>query len=386
MEAFLARASALVDRLQSVAVTLRDRASEAKRRARHLIATPTSSADARASIPKLKVLARLLNARLRDVLDALTKARSITDAALVAYHRRGAVESASGSETTSSSIAVALVEAEDALEALSLDAEEEGLLGPVPVLPGGDGEEGVAAMATTTTTREEEEEEEVGDAEMASLAAVAAPTFRGDDDDDDDDDDDASAAKTRAADLRTAIAFLRARERDVDARAKLAAETAELSRAMSAMSPSGGSGEEREGETGASGGGGGGGGEKYTEENFAYGSTPLASWLRVIHGVPELRDALRELAAAAAASDDGFGVGRERPRGTRRRKRRLGQQRRVARVLRRDRSRGAHARVRAFTVPRGNRARGRVESPARQIRFRAGVHAGRHADRMRNHE
>jgi hypothetical protein len=152
MEAFLARASALVDRLQSVAVTLRDRASEAKRRARHLIATPTSSADARASIPKLKVLARLLNARLRDVLDALTKARSITDAALVAYHRRGAVESASGSETTSSSIAVALVEAEDALEALSLDAEEEGLLGPVPVLPGGDGEEGVAAMATTTTT------------------------------------------------------------------------------------------------------------------------------------------------------------------------------------------------------------------------------------------
>ena len=310
MEAFLARASALVDRLQSVAVTLRDRASEAKRRARHLIATPTSSADARASIPKLKVLVRLLNARLRDVLDALTKARAITDAALVAYHRRGAVESASGSETTSSSIAVALVEAEDALEALSLDAEEEGLFGPVPVLPGGDGEEGVAAMATTTTTtREEEEEEEVGDAEMASLAAVAAPTFRGDDDDDD--AAAASAAETRAADLRTAIAFLRARERDVDARAKLAAETAELSRAMSAMSPPGGSGEEREGETAASGGGGGGGGEKYTEENFAYGSTPLASWLRVIHGVPELRDALRELAAAAAARDDGFGVGRE---------------------------------------------------------------------------
>ena len=55
----------------------------------------------------------------------------------------------------------------------------------------------------------------------------------------------------------------------------------------------------------------------YTEENFAYGSTPLSTWLALIRGCPELAAEMKRLsekssstaappsAATTAADDDG---------------------------------------------------------------------------------
>ena len=265
LEQFMADASALVDALQSVAVTVKDRASEAKRRLGVMEET-TEDGTIEKGHPALRVTTRLLNARLRETLDALVRAREIADSALLARHRE--MEGGAGAEPD---VERARGELRDLLE----EVQEENLLGGVPELPGAPAGAREAADVAARVAVEgraprggNEQEEDVGPATADSLAALRAGEL---------------AAHDLAA-LRAVTRALREAERDVNARAALAAETKAL-----------------------------GGGDEYTEENFAYGSTPLSTWLALIGGCPELADQMHALAnregpGAAPGTPAGYAV------------------------------------------------------------------------------
>ena len=106
-------ASAFVDRLQSLAVTVKDRSGEAKLRLGKVPVDDPAHNKPRAA---LKVLVRSLNGRLRETLETLQEARSIADAALVAHNRE-----LEGGAAAVEDVAVA----ESHLAALIADAEEE---------------------------------------------------------------------------------------------------------------------------------------------------------------------------------------------------------------------------------------------------------------------
>ena len=77
-------ASAFVERLQSLAVAVKDRAAEAKLR---LGKVPEDDPVYNKPRAALKVLVRSLNGRLRETLETLQEARAIADAALLAHNR-----------------------------------------------------------------------------------------------------------------------------------------------------------------------------------------------------------------------------------------------------------------------------------------------------------
>ena len=285
LDAFVAEASASVDRLRRHAESARALAAEARAR---LDALDGADATLAATLARpraaLRVLARALNARTRDTLAALERAKAIVDAALVEHHR-----AETSSETSDRKDDARHAQHASAFAALLKEAEEDGLLAPLPRLPDAPVAEGKAVVVSDSSDASAERPSEaeasprpshhsslaarllrssssdaVGPPELAALELIAGGP------------DAFAADPLRAARLRRAVAALRAAERDVDARARLVAETRAISLSAAA-----------ENETKK---------YSYTEENFAYGSTPLASWLLVHVACPELLEATRALA------------------------------------------------------------------------------------------
>jgi len=286
LDAFVAEASASVDRLRRHAESARVLAAEARAR---LDALDGADATLAATLARpraaLRVLARALNARTRDTLAALERAKAIVDAALVAHHR----DAETSSETSDRKDDARHAQHASAFAALLEEAEEDGLLAPLPRLPDAPVAEGKAVVVVSDSDASAERPSEaeasprpshhsslaarllrssssdaVGPPELAALELIAGGP------------DAFAADPLRAARLRRAVAALRAAERDVDARARLVAETRAISLSAAA---------EKETKK-----------YSYTEENFAYGSTPLASWLLVHVACPELLEATRALA------------------------------------------------------------------------------------------
>ena len=311
VEALVSSAGRAIDRLQALAVAVRALASDAKAR---LDALPDENDDDRPETVKarasLRVLARVARGRLRDTLDALQDARAAADAALVAHHRRRQGDEAAAREATEE-----VARAAATLAAILEEAEEDGLFAPVPELPGagvqneveriprgdgdgdGDGDEerrrcvssasrSRGASSRVCLSPGVSDADEIGAAETAAL------------------DDFGPGARAAPVDvLRDVIRALRAEERDVDARARLAAEIRSLGSSANGVDVDSSSASANDVRSSSA--------SAYTEENFAYGSTPFGSWLRVISACPELASTMRELADEAgrdAGKSPGYAV------------------------------------------------------------------------------
>ena len=292
VEALVSSAGRAIDRLQAFAVAVRALASDAKAR---LDALPDENDDGRPETVKarasLRVLARVARGRLRDTLDALQDARAATDAALVAHHRRR-----QGDEPTAREATEDVARAATILATVLEEAEEDGLFAPVPELPGESDVDGIPREdgdgdGDGDGNRDGDEErrrrvptplagvsdgDEIGAAESAAL------------------EDFGPGARAAPVDvLRDVIRALRAEERDVDARARLAAEIHSLGVSANGVDSSSTAANDVRSSSAPA----------YTEENFAYGSTPFGSWLGVIAACPELASAMGELAHEAGRDE-----------------------------------------------------------------------------------
>ena len=283
IESLVATAGAAIEKLQAHATSAR--ALEAEARAR-LDALPPSADDDLPGAVKtratLRVVCRSLHARLRETLRALEGARAAVDAALLAHHRGkthvpgvAAAPSAAGSHEGDVRAFAA------SLARIVEEAEEDGLFAPLPRLPELRPEpRAVVKNASETAiviepSHLENDSTHLPDALFAELSLSLG----------------AGARRADPATLRLVVATLAAAERDVDARAALAHEIETRFRTTSpGTSP----------------------GTSYSSENFAYGTTSLRAWTRVVAECPALSAAMRALArdaerdAATFAEEDAF--------------------------------------------------------------------------------
>ena len=283
IESLVATAGAAIEKLQAHATSAR--ALEAEARAR-LDALPPSADDDLPGAVKtratLRVVCRSLHARLRETLRALEGARAAVDAALLAHHRGkthvpgvAAAPSAAGSHEGDVRAFAA------SLARIVEEAEEDGLFAPLPRLPELRPEpRAVVKNASETAiviepSHLENDSTHLPDALLAELSLSLG----------------AGARRADPATLRLVVATLAAAERDVDARAALAHEIETRFRTTSpGTSP----------------------GTSYSSENFAYGTTSLRAWTRVVAECPALSAAMRALArdaerdAATFAEEDAF--------------------------------------------------------------------------------
>ena len=283
IESLVATAGAAIEKLQAHATSAR--ALEAEARAR-LDALPPSADDDLPGAVKtratLRVVCRSLHARLRETLRALEGARAAVDAALLAHHRGkthvpgvAAAPSAAGSHEGDVRAFAA------SLARIVEEAEEDGLFAPLPRLPELRPEpRAVVKNASETAiviepSHLENDSTHLPDALFAELSLGLG----------------AGARRADPATLRLVVATLAAAERDVDARAALAHEIETRFRTTSpGTSP----------------------GTSYSSENFAYGTTSLRAWTRVVAECPALSAAMRALArdaereAATFAEEDAF--------------------------------------------------------------------------------
>jgi hypothetical protein len=81
---FVGEVAAVIERLQSLAVVVKDRASAcgAQLASHQTSSSPDSDANS-AAVKKLRMISRALNGRLKDTMDALTELKRIADDALV---------------------------------------------------------------------------------------------------------------------------------------------------------------------------------------------------------------------------------------------------------------------------------------------------------------
>ena len=284
IESLVATAGAAIEKLQAHATSAR--ALEAEARAR-LDALPPSADDDLPGVVKtratLRVVCRSLHARLRETLRALEGARAAVDAALLAHHRGKThvpgVAARPPEDGSSDSGDVRAFAA--SLARIVEEAEEDGLFAPLPRLPASSPRRVANETETVIEPSAREEELEIEtdithlpDALFAELRSLSLG---------------AGARRADPATLRLVVATLAAAERDVDARAALAHEIETRFR-VSGTSP----------------------GTSYSSENFAYGTTSLRAWTRVVAACPALAAAMRALArdaerdAATFAEDEDF--------------------------------------------------------------------------------
>ena len=288
IESLVATAGAAIEKLQAHATSAR--ALEAEARAR-LDALPPSADDDLPGVVKtratLRVVCRSLHARLRETLRALEGARAAVDAALLAHHRGkthvpgvAAAPSAAGSHEGDVRAFAA------SLARIVEEAEEDGLFAPLPRLPELRPEpRAVVKNASETAiviepSHLENDSTHLPDALFAELSLSLG----------------AGARRADPATLRLVVATLAAAERDVDARAALAHEIETRFRVSASPGTSPGT--------------------SYSSENFAYGTTSLRAWTRVVAECPALSAAMRALArdaerdaATFAEDEDAFSVG-----------------------------------------------------------------------------
>lgn len=276
IESLVATAGAAIERLQAHANSTRALEAEARER---LDALPPPADDDLPGAVKtratLRVVCRSLRARLRETLRALEGARAAVDAALLAHHRdkmrvpgvaaRPPQDGSSEGDVRAFASDVARIVEE---------AEEDGLFAALPSLPAsgpGPGPGPVEETEKETTEKETTEDSaditHLPDALFDELARLGAGARRAD-----------------PATTRLVVAKLAAAERDVDARAALAHEIETRFRVASpGTSP----------------------GTSYSSENFAYGTTSLRAWTRVVAACPALARAMRALAADAEKDAEG---------------------------------------------------------------------------------
>ena len=283
IESLVATAGAAIEKLQAHATSAR--ALEAEARAR-LDALPPSADDDLPGVVKtratLRVVCRSLHARLRETLRALEGARAAVDAALLAHHR---CETETRSRATRVAAETSPLESHEGdvrarasdLARIVEEAEEDGLFAPLPRLPELRPEpRAVVKNASETAiviepSHLENDSTHLPDALFAELSLSLG----------------AGARRADPATLRLVVATLAAAERDVDARAALAHE---IETRFRTTSP----------------------GTSYSSENFAYGTTSLRAWTRVVAECPALSAAMRALArdaerdAATFAEEDAF--------------------------------------------------------------------------------
>jgi hypothetical protein len=285
IESLVATAGAAIEKLQAHATSAR--ALEAEARAR-LDALPPSADDDLPGVVKtratLRVVCRSLHARLRETLRALEGARAAVDAALLAHHRGKThfpgVAARPPEDGSSDSGDVRAFAA--SLARIVEEAEEDGLFASLPRLPAS-----LPSVANETETVIEPSEELEIETDITHLPdALFAELSLG---------LGAGARRADPATLRLVVATLAAAERDVDARAALAHEIETRFRVSASPETSPGT--------------------SYSSENFAYGTTSLRAWTRVVAECPALSAAMRALArdaerdAATFAEEDAFSVG-----------------------------------------------------------------------------
>ena len=286
IESLVATAGAAIEELQAHATSAR--ALEAEARAR-LDALPPSADDDLPGVVKtratLRVVCRSLHARLRETLRALEGARAAVDAALLAHHRGKThfpgVAARPPEDGSSDSGDVRAFAA--SLARIVEEAEEDGLFASLPRLPAS-----LPSVANETETVIEPSEELEIETDITHLPdALFAELSLG---------LGAGARRADPATLRLVVATLAAAERDVDARAALAHEIETRFRVSASPGTSPGT--------------------SYSSENFAYGTTSLRAWTRVVAECPALSAAMRALArdaerdaATFAEDEDAFSVG-----------------------------------------------------------------------------
>ena len=266
IESLVVTAGAAIEKLQAHASSTR--ALETKARAALDALPPPANDDLPDAVKTratLRVVCRSLHARLRETLRALEGARAAVDAALLAHHRGKTHVPGVAAEPSplGSSEGDVRAFASD-LARIVEEAEEDGLFAPLPRLPASRGpdsgdETSVTRESETSRTREGDDADvtRLSDALFAELARLGAGARRSD-----------------PATLRLVVAKLAEAERDVDARAALAHEIETRFRAASPVT-------------------------KYSPENFAYGTTSLRAWTRVVAACPALARAMRALAKDA---------------------------------------------------------------------------------------
>ena len=278
IETLVATAGAAIERLQAHANSTRALEAEARER---LDALPPPADDDLPGAVKtratLRVVCRSLRARLRETLRALEGARAAVDAALLAHHRdkmrvpgvaaRPPQDGSSEGDVRAFASDVARIVEE---------AEEDGLFAALPSLPAsgpGPGPGPVEETEKETTEKETTEDSaditHLPDALFDELARLGAARARRSG------DDEAGGREARRGGARRGRAR-RARARDRDA----------VSRGVPGTSP----GRPR---------------TSYSSENFAYGTTSLRAWTRVLAACPALARAMRALAADAEKDAEG---------------------------------------------------------------------------------
>jgi hypothetical protein len=278
IESLVATAGLAIERLQAHANSTRLLEAEARER---LDALPPPADDDLPGAVKtratLRVVCRSLRARLRETLRALEGARAAVDAALLAHHRdkthvpgvaaRPPQDGSSEGDVRAFASDVARIVEE---------AEEDGLFAALQSLPASGPGPGPGPGPVEETEKETTEKKTMEDS--ADITHLPDALF-----------DElvrlgAGARRADRATTRLVVAKLAAAERDVDARAALAHEIETRFRVASpGTSP----------------------GTSYSSENFAYGTTSLRAWTRVVAACPALANAMRALAADAEKDPEG---------------------------------------------------------------------------------
>lgn len=276
-DALVRDVGALIERLQSLAQVVKDRSDACKQ---DLAASSpertTSAADSEGALPsatekKLRMVSRALNGRLKDTMDALTQLKRIADDALVLSPE----DEASGDRLRALGAELALARE---------NASDAGLLSEkIPEVPGRAGPDAADvhdADGTRTRARTGEDPDPI-DPDLERVLVANAVDVKS---------------------IRDVVARLRDNERDVDARAALAREVRSLTSPRaneSNESTPAGIEPAAAGIDGSSSPTRGSGGfvkASYSEDNFAYGSTPFATFWRVVQECPALRVAMSRMA------------------------------------------------------------------------------------------
>ena len=275
-DALVKDVGALIERLQSLAQVVKDRSDACKQ---DLAASSpertTSAADSEGALPsstekKLRMVSRALNGRLKDTMDALTQLKRIADDALVLSPEDDA--SADRLRALGAELALARENASDA-----------GLLSEkIPDVPGRAGPDAADvhdADGKRTRARTGEDPDPI-DPDLERVLVANAVDVKS---------------------IRDVVARLRDNERDVDARAALAREVRSLTSPRdesneestpAGIEPAAASDESSSPTSGS----GGFVKASYSEDNFAYGSTPFATFWRVVQECPALRGAMSRMA------------------------------------------------------------------------------------------
>ena len=293
IESLVATAGAAIEKLQAHATSAR--ALEAKARAALDALPPPANDDPPDAVKTratLRVVCRSLHARLRETLRALEGARAAVDAALLAHHR---CETETRSRATRVAAETSPLESHEGdvrarasdLARIVEEAEEDGLFAPLPRLP---------RLRTETANCDEKTNASIDHTREEDAAHVPRSAVTDDAVPDDADVTHlpdalfaelrrlgAGARRADPATTRRVVAALAAAERDVDARAALAHEIETRFRSPGSSSET----------------------ASYSAENFAYGTTSLRAWTRVVAACPALARALRALAADADAEARG---------------------------------------------------------------------------------